>query len=249
MIPSKFFNENEHWIRCIIAIYHHLRNALLDILHDPDNGLPRDPKDLYDKLKKELNKNKFSKLIKTLSDQQIAILMPSCKRSNSQEWDNTLIIAIIRNFYQGLDPPKGEDGWQTKKPEDDDLSLAAYLVLAREIRNFFVHNVMDKFKKLSDFKLQWDAIRTILVGLKYKNMADFDANDCLYMIDLAVFRKAMQIGSNSTYECDNCGVQLDENKIKDVINDITEELKRKESEGINSFVFQNNLNKLVQCVW
>ena len=237
MILSRLLNEYEHWFRCIIAINYHIRNALLDILHDQYNGLPRNPNDLYEKLDKDYCKLKKLKAKKILSEDEINFLMPSSRESNSQDWDITVIVVMIRNFYKGLKPPNGTDGWKTKKPEHDDFSLAATLVRAREIRNLFLHNVMDKFKPLSEFETQMDAVRVVLVGLQYKNMDDFDADDLLYMIDLADIRKSIQLGLNSTYECEKCGLQLDESKFKDVIDNITEELKKKEKEGNNIIVF------------
>ena len=237
MILSKLFNKYEHWIRCIIAINYHIRNALLDILHHSSNGLPRDPKDLYEQLDKEYNKRKNSKLRnlfekKILSKEEIKSLLPRSRESDSQDWDIPVIIVMIRNFYKGLKPPKGENGWKTKKPEDNDFSLAAYLVLALEIRNLFFHNPMERCRPLSEFESQMIYVRDILVGLRYRNLADFVADDCLYTVDLADIRKSIQIGLNSTYSCEKCGLQLDENKFKNVIRDITEELKKKEREGI-----------------
>lgn len=237
MVLSKYFNEYEHWIRCIIAINHHIRNALLDILHDPENGLPRNSKKLYNELEKEYEKGKNNKLKylikkKILSTEEINLLMPDSGISNSQDWDITVIIVVIRNFYKGLKAPKG--GWGTI-PNDDDISLAAYLVLAREIRNLFFHSVMDKFKPLSELEFQMKTIKKILVGLAYKNIDDFDAEDCLYMIDLAVVKKALQISSNSTYSCEKCSRQLEKSKFNHVIDKITQQLEKKEEEGMFKF--------------
>ena len=208
MVLSKLFNEYDHWIRCVIDINHHVRNALLDILHDEENGLPRDPKKLYKKLDDEYNKSKNNKLKKLcekklLNNKQLAILRPSCRESNSRDWDIPLINMMIRNFYKNLRPPKG--GWKIESPEKDDFSLAAFLLLSGEIRNIFFHAVMEKYIPLGEYKSKKEDIRNILVGLGYKNMREFDEDDCLYTVGLADIRKLMEIESNTIYSCESCG--------------------------------------------
>ena len=239
MVLSKLFNDYDHWIRCVIDINHHVRNALLDILHDEINGLPRDPTELYKKLSEEYNKsgnNKFQKYFDGVKDKiEGAVLMPSCKKSNSKNWDNTLIVRMISIFRKDIKTPKGKGGWSTKTPDEDDFPLPAYVILAREIRNLFFHSTMDDFKPLCEYKSKKEDIRNILVGLGYKNMLEFDEDDCLYTVGLANIRKLMEIGSNANYSCESCGLQLNESKFKEVVDEMIDNLKERDRKCYQMF--------------
>lgn len=227
MVLSKLFNEYGYWIRCIIYVNHHIRNALLDILHDDEYGLPRDPVELYKWLTKEYNKsrkNKFRKYFDSVKDKiEGLILMPSNKESHSQNWDNTVIVRMISIFRKDIKAPI--DGWQSKEPDiDEDFPLPAYLILAREIRNLFFHSVICKMT-LYEYKLKKENIRNILVGLGYRHMLEFDNDDCLYTIDLEDIRNLLAVEYNSVYICKACGIDLNESEFKAVVGEIVGNLK------------------------
>ena len=229
MVLSKLFNEYDYWIRCVIFVNHHIRNALLDILHDDKHGLPRDPVGLYERLTEEYNKssrnNKFRKFFDSVKHKiEGPILMPSNKESDSQKWDNTLIVRMISIFRRDIREPK--NGWTSKESDvvDEDFPLPGNLILAREIRNLFFHSVICKMT-LYEYKLKKENIRNILLGLGYKHILEFDEDDCLYTIDLADIRELLSIEYNSVYICKTCGVNLNEPEFKAVVNEIISNLK------------------------
>ena len=226
MVLSKLFKEYDYWIRCIIYINHHIRDALMDILHDEKHGLPRDPDELYKNLDKEYNKSKKNKFRKYFDEVRNKIegpiLMPSNKKSDSKKWDNMVIVRMITIFRKDIKQPV--DGWSAKKPDDKDYPLPAFLILAREERNLYFHSVICKMT-LKDFTSRKEDIRNILVGLGYKNIQEFDEDDCIYTIDITDVRKLLCNEFNSVYICKCCGVELNKSDSKAAIKTIIADLK------------------------
>lgn len=234
---SKLFNDYDYWLCCIIYINHHIRNALLDILHDEEHGLPRDPGRLYVRLKKELEKPKkkdeFREYFESVKNKsEGAILMPSDKASDSQNWDNTVIMRMITIFRTDIPAPNNRKKWTSKKsdlkgedyqkPGDKNYPPPAYLIEARDERNLFFHSVICKMT-LPKFKLVKENIRSILVGLGYKNLEEFDNDDCLNTIDLPNIRKLLNTEFNYVYRCKRCGFT---SKFKEVVDTIRNNLER-----------------------
>lgn len=262
MVLSKLFNEYDYWIRCIIYINHHIRNALLDILHDNEHGLPRDPVELYKRLDEEYNKSVEAELVeerkkpekkgkKSKKDEKPkmedefreyfdsvkniiegSLLMPSNNETDSQKWDNMVIVRMITIFRTDIPAPKKKHGWKCKKPAEEDYLEApdgesypppGYIILARETRNLFFHSVICKMTH-KEFKLKKEDIRKILVGLGYKDIQEFDEDDCLKTIDLANIRQLLSIDIGSVYLCNKCGIELNESDFKAVVDEIIVEL-------------------------
>ena len=75
-----------------------------------------------------------------------------------------------------------------------------------------------------EFKLKKEDIRKILVGLGYKDIQEFDEDDCLKTIDLANIRQLLSIDIGSVYLCNKCGIELNESDFKAVVDEIIVEL-------------------------
>ena len=60
-IFCKCVNENKQWLKCLVAVNVHIRDALLEVLHIL-GGIPSDPQKLYDFFadKKQQDKNQRS---------------------------------------------------------------------------------------------------------------------------------------------------------------------------------------------
>ena len=181
MVLSKPLKDNEYWIRCALALDIHLKRALLYILHNLHTipgyqhlqGLPKIPAQLYQFLyqhKKDIDKLKKDKVI---FNDQYNLLLPASKQCDTDDWDLTLIILVIVQFLN-IPPPKG--GWKIKNVDPTDTSLAAFVILARLLRNGFKHGTIEDYKTLQKFNDTFDEIRNVLTGLQYpqQDMKEFD---------------------------------------------------------------------------
>ena len=96
--------QNNNWAKCGIATDIHLKNNLLEILHNKTNGLPEDPKDLYtffQNNKTDIGKKRTKKKLQLFPDQLDIILPPQGNEVDSQSCDITLIVALIKAFIPG----------------------------------------------------------------------------------------------------------------------------------------------------
>ena len=149
-----------------------LREALLFVLHNKNNdtiyrGLPENPSDLCDELKKYKDVLIGLEKKKVLQKEQLAILLP-VKYGNSnevfsQQLDIKQIAILIRNCTN-LPAPKGE--W-SKEPADDDNSVAALVLKADKWINELEHNIPAKNMPKTLFAKTWDLGRSILVKLNF----------------------------------------------------------------------------------
>ena len=182
-------------IKCYIAVNRHLQQALLDVVHDPQyDGLPKDPEELYKFFNKQDNIKKINNLRKKniLKQDQIDLLLPQNQRTFSNKWDVTLISVVIINFTT---LPEPINGWR-KELDPTDISIAAYLVQARHLRNKSNHATLETFCEEVDFNTFFTEIRLIIVGLKYKDIAQFDdlTNDTL---DQKLFKEDIKLFMNN----------------------------------------------------
>ncbi|XP_066920992.1 uncharacterized protein [Clytia hemisphaerica] len=175
---STLVNTNKYWTKCVLALIVHGKKALLRVFHNDLGGnyagLPKDPAQLYNffnqqKNRKVLNKLKSSKTLK--QDQFDLILPPNSNLCNSNSFDITLIVLLIITFVN-IPPPLG--GWK-KVPKANDQSLAAFVVLIRNLRNLILHGSLDNFDE-PYFKNIWKDIKDCLIGLQYDQtmLKDFD---------------------------------------------------------------------------
>ena len=167
--------KNEYWIRVNLAIEICVKEALIHILHNLGNvlhhqGLPQDPKLLYQLLLK-CKQDPNHKLHKAkLSDEQWNILCPISQETDSNNFDITLLVAVIRSVI-GL-KPKG--GWKLKTIQPNDTSIGAFVFLAKELRNEIIHGSVGNIQNLQRFQHYWQRIREVLVGLQFNDMKSFD---------------------------------------------------------------------------
>ena len=143
----------------------HLREAVLDVFHEQ---VPRDPKELFAYFysrRKEIKKLQRRCILK---DDQIQLILPSYGETHSSKFDITLIVVLIINFTD-LKPPG--NGWR-REPPIDESSIAAFVLRARQLKNKIAHSTSGTISGKSDTKC--DEMRSILIGLRYKNMSGFE---------------------------------------------------------------------------
>ena len=171
------FNLYEYWIRTQLADEICLNAALRDIIHnthgDPKYiGLPRDGKLLYNVL---LNfKNKWQKKLgnKVVSVHQWDIMCPPSGISNSESFDTTSDVVVIRYNLPGLPPPTDPKGWEVKVVKNP-LNKADFCLEARMLRNDTKHGTISDMKNVAQFDSRWDRFEAVLIGLCYQNMNIF----------------------------------------------------------------------------
>ena len=169
----KSVNKNKPWVKCMFAVNVHTRHSLLEVLHDPlRGGIPLDPQELYDFFQDKDQQDKIKDLQKRriLNANQIDLLLPQNQRTFSLKWDVTLICVIIINFSK-LPPPT--NGWF--KPLDaGDISVSAFVVVAREERNRLNHAKADIFNDEKNFRPFWSKVTDVLKTFQYTKLDDFN---------------------------------------------------------------------------
>eukprot|EP00111_Clytia_hemisphaerica_P019004 TCONS_00056191-protein len=147
----------QFWLRLATFLHGPLKSFLLHVLHnlsnDPTyNGLPQDPQKLYLELSTPANRKTINDLKngkngkkKVLQQDQVdALLPPTVNATDSSQFDVTLICILIINF---TDLPAPLKGWKNKNPPTTDLSIGAFVIRAREWRNYIHHTDPDKINQ------------------------------------------------------------------------------------------------------
>ena len=171
--------QSEYWIRINLALEYCIKEALIDVLHNVPNdtsyaGLPTCPKQLHQRLL-QCKQNKKHELNKVLKKEQWDVLCPQNGSSNPEDWDITLLIAVLRTVV-GLQPA---GGWKIKSLQPNDRSIGAFLFLIRYLRNELMHGAVSAVPNQQAFKQLRARMENILLGLKYKNMQLFyDLESC-----------------------------------------------------------------------
>ena len=204
----------------------HGKEALRRVMHNDTNdpsyqGLPKDEKLLYqffDSKRKKLNQLRKANILK--QDQYDLLLPPGKQETCSNKFDITLLVLVIRNFVLHLQPPKG--GWNIKKPQPGDFSLAAFVVWIRELRNQILHGAPDDFLDPQHFQIIWSEIRRALLGVQYNCIGDFD--------NILVDKVVIDL---------NDGKDFIENLVKDLRKDLNHEITKQSQK-----VLQNVLDQL-----
>ena len=172
---AKAIEEIEHWLRLECFLHDPMKNALLQVLHNKLNdpsyqGIPENPAALYQFFannRRKLSQLASKKILK--KDQYDLLLPPGGNQTFSSEFDVTLIALLIQNF-NNLPPP--QNGWNNKNPPLTDTSLAAFVIRAREWRNFLNH-IAAKAIDVILFQQKWQDGCDIIQGLGYQyNTAD-----------------------------------------------------------------------------
>ncbi|XP_066935723.1 uncharacterized protein [Clytia hemisphaerica] len=179
MSTPLYILQSEYWVRINLALENCIKEALIDVLHNVHKdasytGLPTCPKQLYQIFVqcKQDNKHELNKVLKK---EQWQILCPQNGSSNPEDWDITLLIAVLRSVV-GLQPA---GGWKIKSLQSNDQSIGAFLFLIRNLRNDLIHGSVNAVPNLQAFKQLRSRMENILLGLKYKNMQMFyDLESC-----------------------------------------------------------------------
>ncbi|XP_066927888.1 uncharacterized protein [Clytia hemisphaerica] len=179
MSTPLYILQSEYWIRVNLALEYCIKEALIDVLYNSHNdasyhGLPTNPSALYQRLL-QCKQDKRNRLHKVLKSDQWNTLCPQNQLSNPEDWDITLLIAVLRTVV-GLKPI---GGWDIKNLSPGDQSIGAYLYLVRKLRNELKHGAVTDISDLLTFKTFWSRIEDILLGLQYKDMQKFyDLEKC-----------------------------------------------------------------------
>ena len=144
----------------------HITTALRDVFHA---YVPRDPEQLY-RFFEGIHLRTIQNLMKKgiLKQDQIDLLLPPNKITDSSKFDFTLICVSIINFTS-LRPPA--NGWKRRPYDVRDISTASFVVRARDLNDKIMHMVhVDQ----QMFSYAMDEMRRILIGLRYKDMDAFE---------------------------------------------------------------------------
>uniref|UniRef100_A0A7M5VER8 DZIP3-like HEPN domain-containing protein n=1 Tax=Clytia hemisphaerica TaxID=252671 RepID=A0A7M5VER8_9CNID len=155
---EKLINDIQFWLRLATFLHEPIKLFLIWILHnlgnDPSyNGLPQNPQLLFQELSTPANQKKINRLKgKVLKQDQLDLLLPpNGNATDSSTFDVTLLCILIRNFTT---IPAPMNGWSDKNPPAHDLSIAAFVIRAREWRNFVHHTDPDNITQ-AIFNQKW----------------------------------------------------------------------------------------------
>jgi len=150
--------------------------VLINILHNTDNdpsyvGLPSDPYQFFQHMKqcKQNRNHPLNNGKGKLRPEQWKVLCPPNQQSNANDWDITLLVAVIRCELK-LSP---SGGWNIKQLDANDKSKGVFVFLIRNLRNEIKHGSIDEIDTLIKFTPFWNRIEFILKGINYKNMQFF----------------------------------------------------------------------------
>ena len=172
--------KSANWFRLVLLLFGPIREALLNILHDSSYGLPRPPADLFKSLSKPSIKLKLSNLRKKgiLKKNQWELIFPIGKQeTNSNLFDVTIIVLLIE-VCTTLWP--ANSNWRDKNPPLEDISVAAFVIRARELRNYLQHFPSTDQLDNDEFQIKWKDGIDILIGLSYSGSMT-DANELKYI--------------------------------------------------------------------
>ena len=161
--------RNENWFRLGSVLYDAIVPALKTVLHNDSQdssytGLPRNESLLFKEFdttyKPEINRLLAKRL---LDRKQYAVLLPSSQRTNSDAFDATLTILLIRSLLQ---LPCSSAKWKYDEIQPSDVTIAASVIRSRELRNFICHNDPDAVDNQT-FHDKWCEGERIVNDLKF----------------------------------------------------------------------------------
>ena len=181
------FDDSACWMRLSVACQICLKEALLDVLHDQSiGGLPTDKYSLHSAiwrfysarkkdLAKEIKPYQWDIMCHTCSPGMCPLVCRRYGVADSRDFDITCIITLIM-YTTNLPPPPGKNGWKQKASNlpDTDTSKGAFVLRAREMRNWAAHCSVISFSSPGAFEDKWTELIDILKGLGYQNMRRFN---------------------------------------------------------------------------
>ena len=174
MTSSSNVNSAENWQRGNLIGELCIKGAYLDVLHnrigDPSYiGLPEDGVLLYRRMV-TFKANKQRELQNVFRREQWDLICPKSGRSNSNDWDITIIRVVIQ-YECGLLPPIA--GWKGKLHSIMDITIAANVCLAKDIRNELKHGTIKDMNDSAKYNNLIIRIEQVLLGMKYVKMELF----------------------------------------------------------------------------
>lgn len=144
MTLNNFVSSCELWLRLAMFILGPLRDGLLNVLHN--NGVPKQPKDLYNFLvsKKAILARLKGKGVIT-QPQWNLLYPPGENETNCNLFDITLIVLLIEALTS-IAPNDGN--WRIDNPPILDISVGAFCIRAKRIRNYLNHKIYQTVQKL-----------------------------------------------------------------------------------------------------
>ncbi|XP_057298526.1 uncharacterized protein LOC130629384 [Hydractinia symbiolongicarpus] len=166
--------NNEYQIK-LVTLLNECCDHLREILHDPARGnMPRDKKQLYLSLKQ------YKKRLNHLKRDQLEIVFPQDKETDSGLFDITILCDVLINCCHGIQAPIG--GWRTRTPQPNDFSVGADIIRIRNERNIVMHG---RAMTSAQYNRLWNAIEGILRRLGYDITKIRDLKSgCLKDLDL-----------------------------------------------------------------
>ncbi|XP_057292158.1 uncharacterized protein LOC130614732 [Hydractinia symbiolongicarpus] len=166
--------NNEYQIK-LVTLLNECCDHLREILHDHARGnMPRDKKHLYLSLKK------YKKHLNHLKRDQLEIVFPQDKETDSELFDITILCDVLINCCHGIQAPIG--GWRTRTPQPNDFSVGADIIRIRNERNNVMHG---RAMSSAQYNQLWNAIEGILRRLGYDITKIKDLKSgCLNDLDL-----------------------------------------------------------------
>ena len=166
LLTSPEVVNNKNWAKCNLAADYHLRENLVEILHNRNNafgnysGLPEDPTALYNffvqhkgQIKKRSSKSKKGDLL--VFDDQFDLLLPANQQTHISQMDITLIGSIIKYFLK-------------------EHPFGVVINDALDLRNKLKHGILDDLKTEKQANTKLQEIRSCLVKMSYGHLHRFD---------------------------------------------------------------------------
>ena len=165
---SKAVLKNRNWAKCGLATEIHLRNSLLEILHNTKkdvryDGLPEDPAALYkyfDSNRHLIGLKKSKKKLQLFPDQYELVLPANKQEVDSQSFDITLIVALIIFLIVGC-------------PFVETVEKAV------NFRNNLKHGTLADFKEEEQLKTKLIEMEGYLTQMCYSKIGEFVVADII----------------------------------------------------------------------
>ncbi|XP_057297870.1 uncharacterized protein LOC130628860 [Hydractinia symbiolongicarpus] len=220
--------KNEYQLK-LVTLSNEACDYLRSMLHDPKRGnMPRDEKQLYQALLP------FKKKLNHLKKDQLEIVFPQNKKTNSALFDITLLCDILINCCRGIQAPVG--GWKIKSPQPNDFSDGAEIIRIRIARNKVMHG---RAINAIQYNQSWNNIEAILQRLGYDVTQSVDLKTgCLK--DMELFRVAIIQADIEIQKFNIEQVQNDTGKNRDDIKQNKDGVKQIQNENVQN---QNEIKK------
>eukprot|EP00111_Clytia_hemisphaerica_P001769 TCONS_00004983-protein len=158
---SKCVVHNKNFLKCTLGVDIHLKDALLQLYHDPNavtNPLPTNGVDLFNFFNDPKRRNRLKSLLKNkkIFQDQYDLLLPQHGVVDSSLWDITLITFVGIQFL------------------NLSATLKKIMESSRKTRNDLKHGNAEDYKYQQKFDDTMDDIEQLLIQLNYNKITDFN---------------------------------------------------------------------------